>query len=214
MEDYPALHHYSHEQARAYESRRFRRLRGRTVDALEWLLVRRCVAHLEGCGGPLHTILDVPIGTGRMARRLRARGYNVTGLDASVDMLAMARRAHAAHAYEVGRAEHLPFPDESYDAVVSVRLFGHLPSGAQADALKEFHRVARRGAVVFFAGDTKWLRMRRACQGRRERRVRSWNPVSPSDMRALADQAGFRVLHMTGLLGPYTETKAVTLVPK
>ena len=214
MDDYPALHRYSDRYARDYDVRRFRHLRGKAVDAVEWLCVRRALARVERLRGPLHTVLDVPVGTGRMAKRLGARGFQVTGLDASADMLAVARGIDAAYAYQVGRAEQMPFADRSFDAVVSVRLFGHLPTGAKAEVLAEFRRVARRGAVVFVPGQTRWLRLRRAWQARRGRSLRSWNPVSSSEMRALAGQAGFHVAGTTYLFGPFAETRAVILVPR
>jgi 2-polyprenyl-3-methyl-5-hydroxy-6-metoxy-1,4-benzoquinol methylase len=214
LDDYPALHRYSDKQAQEYEARRFTSVRGRAVDAVEWLLLRRAVARVERLGGPLHSILDVPAGTGRMAKRLSARGFEVTGVDASEDMLAVARSVDAPHAYHVGRAEHLPFTSQSFDAVVSVRLFGHLPNSAKSEVLKEFRRVARRGAIVFVPGQTRWLRMRRAWQAGRGRTLRSWNPVSSSQMQALADQADFTVLCTTHLLGAFSETRAVILVPK
>jgi ubiquinone/menaquinone biosynthesis C-methylase UbiE len=214
MEDYPALHRYSDDQAQRYEAKRFSHARGRAVDAMEWLLLRRALTRFERRGGSLHDVLDVPVGTGRMAKRMGARGIEVTGLDASEDMLTVARNAHAAHAYQVGRAEHLPFPGRPVDAVVSIRLFGHLPASAKAEVLKEFRRVARRGAIVFVPGQTRWLSMRRAWRARRGRPSGAWNPVSSSDMRSLADQADFHVMGTLYLLMGFSETRAVILVPK
>jgi SAM-dependent methyltransferase len=214
LDDYPALHRYAGEQAAKYDARRFRHLRGRATDALEWWCLRRGLNTLERFEGPLHSLLDVPIGTGRMARRLKARGYELTGLDASESMLAVARGRAAAHVYEVGRAEHLPFADGSFDAVVCVRLFGHLPPGAKVEVLAEFSRVARRGAVVLVAAETGFLRVRRAWQARRGRPLRVWNPVTATEMQALADRAGFEILCTMRLFGPVSETRAVVLVPK
>lgn len=214
MEDYPALHRYSDDQAQRYEAKRFRHVRGRAVDALEWLLLRRAVVRFERRYGSLHDVLDVPVGTGRMARRLAARGIEVTGLDASEDMLTVARNAHVAQAYQVGRAEDLPFPDRSFDAVVSVRLFGHLPAGAKAEVLQEFGRVARRGAIVFVAGRSRWLSLRRDWRARRGKPSGAWHPVSTTDMRTLAADAGFHVMGTMYLLGPFSETRAVILVPR
>ncbi len=43
----------------------------------------------EGCGGGL--VCELGCGTGRMTRELAARGYDMTGIDLSPDMLAIAR---------------------------------------------------------------------------------------------------------------------------
>ncbi len=214
MEDYPALHRYADEQARMYDAKRFTHARGRAVDAMEWLLLRRALTRFERRGGRLSHVLDVPVGTGRMAKRMGARGLDVTGLDASEDMLAVARSANAAQAYETGRAEDLPFADRSFDAVVSVRLFGHLPTGAKAEVLKEFRRVARDGAIVFVPGQTRWLRARRARRARRKGAAGLWFPVTASQMRDLAGQADLRVVCTLHLLWGFSESRAVILIPR
>ena len=50
------------------------------------------VSRLPGDGG---TVLDVATGTGLVAQRLLDRGFRVTGLDQSPEMLAAARRGSA-----------------------------------------------------------------------------------------------------------------------
>jgi len=211
MDDYPALHRYSGDGAALYDAKRFTRLRGKAVDAAEWLLLRRALRRVDRYAGPTRSVLDVPIGTGRMARRLRARGLQVTGVDASTDMLAVARSSDAAHALHAGRAERLPLPDRSFDVVVSVRLFGHLPPAAKEEVLGEFARVAKTAAIVFVPDRSSWLDWRRSRRARR-RRPGQWNPVTATEVRDLADKSGFRVLATLRLLGWYAETRAVILV--
>jgi SAM-dependent methyltransferase len=213
QEVYPALRQYSGEKARRYDSRRFASPRGRLTDGLEWLLLRRALARLRRSGRGVSSVLDVPIGTGRMAVRMTRRGINVTGVDASPDMLDVARSGGAARDYVVGRVECLPFEDLAFDVVVSVRLFGHLPPAAKAAALGEFRRVAREGAVVFFPGQTRWLQLRRAWQKRRGRPLRCWHPLSLVEARLLAREADFAVLCFLHLAGPFAETRAVVLLP-
>ncbi|HJW74098.1 MAG TPA: class I SAM-dependent methyltransferase [Thermoleophilia bacterium] len=213
MEDYPALRRYSGDDASRYDSSRFKKLRGRAVDELEWLLLRRALSRLSGGGKGVQTVLDVPIGTGRMARRLTERGLRVTGVDASADMLDMARTKAAAHEYAIGRVERLPFDDGRFDVVVCVRLFGHLTTGAKSDALKEFRRLGCEGAIVFFPGVTPLLERRRQWQASRGRPLGFWNPLSSSEMGSLAHDAGLRVACVLRLLGPVAETRAAVLRP-
>jgi Methylase involved in ubiquinone/menaquinone biosynthesis len=163
--------------------------------------------------GPIACVVDVPVGTGRMANRIRAHRCRVIGVDASADMLAVARSRDSASDYLVGRAESLSEVVPAADCVVSVRLFGHLPAEAKALALHEFRKVAAKGAVVFFARDSWWLRLRRAVQERRGgRRLEGWTPVTVSQARHLAETCGFVVLGVRGLLGPFSETHALILV--
>jgi SAM-dependent methyltransferase len=82
-----------------------------------------------------------------MAAQLAAeRGSQVSGLDASEDLLAIARSRVPTGDFRVGELEHLPFPDASFDLVTGFNSFQYAanPSAALAEA----KRVARRGAKV------------------------------------------------------------------
>jgi ubiquinone/menaquinone biosynthesis C-methylase UbiE len=75
------------------------------------------------------TALDVATGTGRWAVDLARRGMEVIGVDASPEMLAVAReKADAAHLSidfrEVDLSAGLPFPDGSFDLVVCALALG------------------------------------------------------------------------------------------
>ena len=206
--DYRALHAYGATDAPVYDARRFKSLRGKLIDHLEWRLLDRAAVALAAAVGPVASVVDVPIGTGRMARRIRAHGCRVVGADASSDMLAVARSHDSADKYIVARVETLSEAVPQADCVVSVRLFGHLPDVAKALALQQFHTVAAKGAVVFFAGDSPWLSLRRAVQ---RRNLEGWSPMTTRDARRLAEDAGFVVLGIRGLLGPFSETHAMIL---
>lgn len=95
------------------------------------------------------SILDVGTGTGRAAIVLAARGATVTGVDASEQMLAVARERAAALGVNVtfapGDAHRLAFPDRSFDAAVSLRVLMHTP-GWQT-CLAELCRVSRERVV-------------------------------------------------------------------
>ena len=79
------------------------------------------------------TILDVGTGTGRAAIALARRGATVTGVDASAEMLAVARRraleAGAAVTFVQGDAHGSNVADRSFDAVVCLRVLMHTPTG-------------------------------------------------------------------------------------
>jgi SAM-dependent methyltransferase len=69
-------------------------------------------------------VLDVACGTGNTALMARARGAEVTGLDLTPELLAVAERRAADEGlggitWKPGDAEALPFPDASFDVVVS-----------------------------------------------------------------------------------------------
>jgi ubiquinone/menaquinone biosynthesis C-methylase UbiE len=98
------------------------------------------------------TVLDVGTGTGRAAIALAERGARVRGVDASSEMLAVARRRAQAASLDVefvtGDAHALTMDDRSVDAAVSLRVLMHTPGWQQCIA--ELCRVTRSRIVVDF----------------------------------------------------------------
>ncbi len=98
------------------------------------------------------SVLDVGTGTGRAALALAARGATVRGVDASAEMLAVARRRADAAGLDIefttGDAHALPMEDRSVDASVSLRVLMHAPGWEQCVA--ELCRVTRSRVVVDF----------------------------------------------------------------
>jgi demethylmenaquinone methyltransferase/2-methoxy-6-polyprenyl-1,4-benzoquinol methylase len=92
-------------------------------------------------------VLDVATGTGLVAAQLLRRGYRVTALDQSPEMLAAARRRLDGRVELVeGSAESLPVPDETFDHLSFTYLLRYVDD-PQA-TLAEFARVVRPGGTV------------------------------------------------------------------
>ena len=101
---------------------------------------------------PGRRALDVACGTGALTVAVAARvrpGGTALGLDASPEMLAVARRKHPDIGWHLGRAETLPFADASFDAVVSQ--FGLMFFDDRVAALREMQRVLRPGGRLAVA---------------------------------------------------------------
>ena len=98
--------------------------------------------------GPRDTVLDVATGTGAVARELVAqKSCTVVGLDQSPEMLAEARRRLPAHVKLLeGRAEELPFPDATFDALTFTYLLRYVSDPAAT--LRELARVVRPGGTI------------------------------------------------------------------
>src|SRR5271169_335021 len=98
-------------------------------------------------------VLDVACGAGVVAVTAACRGAKVCGLDLSPVLLERAR--HNARVAEVdiefieGDAEALPYPDASFDVVLSQ--FGHIFAPRPAVALKEMLRVLKGGGRIAFS---------------------------------------------------------------
>ncbi|HUG31274.1 MAG TPA: class I SAM-dependent methyltransferase [Acidimicrobiia bacterium] len=101
---------------------------------------RLMVGGLELAPGSL--VLDVAAGTGSISRVLEAHGYRVVAIDLSHEMLTHHSGPHRVRAV----ADHLPFPEETFDAVT----FGYLLRYVEdpVATLREMSRVLRPGGLV------------------------------------------------------------------
>ncbi len=92
-------------------------------------------------------VLDVASGTGLVASELLGRGYSVTALDQSPEMLAVARARLDGRAELVeASAEALPFPDAAFDHLTFTYLLRYVDDPGAT--LAELARVVRPGGVV------------------------------------------------------------------
>ncbi|MEZ4652241.1 MAG: methyltransferase domain-containing protein [Candidatus Eisenbacteria bacterium] len=97
-------------------------------------------------------VLDVACGTGALAREMgRQVGEtgSVTGLDLIPGMVEVAKQIAPHIEFRHGAAEDLPFPDQTFDVVVSQ--FGLMFFPDRAQALREMIRVLRPGGRLAVA---------------------------------------------------------------
>lgn len=99
-------------------------------------------------GEGLGTLLDVGCGTGARAAALAVRGWEVTGVDVSEDMLRRARD-RGVHVLRADAAA-LPFEDATFDAVVS--MWTHTDVEDFAAVVKEVARVLRQSGPFVYVG--------------------------------------------------------------
>jgi demethylmenaquinone methyltransferase/2-methoxy-6-polyprenyl-1,4-benzoquinol methylase len=92
-------------------------------------------------------VLDVAAGTGLVTAELVRRGFRVTGLDQSPEMLAVARRRLGRDIPLVeGSAEALPFADGKFDHLTFTYLLRYVDEPAHV--LGELARVVRPGGTI------------------------------------------------------------------
>jgi 2-polyprenyl-3-methyl-5-hydroxy-6-metoxy-1,4-benzoquinol methylase len=131
--DYEAYH----EQGRtAVFGDVFERVRVRTV---EWILARDPDLRTTG------TLLDLGAGEGRYLPLWQRRNPRATIVAADLSALASERSAgrHPAVRHLVADAQEVPLADGSVDAIVSIEVLEHVPSGARM--LREVSRLLRSG---------------------------------------------------------------------
>ena len=103
-------------------------------------------------------VLDVGCGTGNYTIELAKRGADVVGVDSSEEMLIWARQKAQGERlkvnFQVADALNLPFPDESFDLILSNGLLCFLKEPEKA--LMEMHRVLKPGGGLAVGVLNKW----------------------------------------------------------
>jgi ubiquinone/menaquinone biosynthesis C-methylase UbiE len=123
----------------------FRVLGGRGHEAF-----RQRVVDLAALQGEEH-VLDAGCGTGMMALRIAAQypGCTVQGVDISPKMISVARRdaekQGLAATFRVGSILELPYPDASFEVVITNIMYHHLDLGEKRQAVAEIARVLKTG---------------------------------------------------------------------
>ena len=145
-------------------------------------------------------VLDLCCGTGVVTGAAVGRGAVPTGVDFSPAMLAEARRTNPLLRFDEGDAEALPYPEHSFDAVVSNFGIHHVPRPDRA--LAEVLRVLRPGGRVAFttwavpAENIAWRLLFDAIRAHGDMQAANAPPSggnldTPEAMRRLVDAASF-----------------------
>lgn len=162
-------------------------------------------------------VLDVGCGTGNLLVALRATHPEVdaAGIDPDERALARARRKLGAGSVRLDRgfAGELPYPDGTFDRVLSTLMFHHLDTAEKERMLAEVRRVLAPGGLLLladFAGEAHrahgWL----ACWTARSQRLRdNLGDAIPSRMRAAGLVDAAAIGHCRTRVGWVTVFRAV-----
>jgi len=106
-------------------------------------------------------ILEVGCGTGRITEELVKRGHKVSPIDNSRAMLAQYQQKTDLPKPQIANATRLPFPDNSFPVVFSLRVIWHLPKGDIAKMFSEVARVSSNLIILDITNKKRWPKIYR-----------------------------------------------------
>ena len=195
----PSDKHYSYSlyaepaTARSFDQKRFSGPIGELIAATQARVIANFVGRIRG-----RSILDVGTGTGRAALMLAGGGAVVTAVDASEEMLAVAKKRAAEQGakirFLVGDAHSLDFPDRSFDVAICLRVLMHAPKWKRC--VNELCRVADRLVIVDYPSkrSAAWLESKaRQLLHALGVRTEPYRVLSHAEVVEAFTKAGFRV---------------------
>jgi ubiquinone/menaquinone biosynthesis C-methylase UbiE len=110
-------------------------------------VARDIIARYRLCAGM--RVLDVGCGKGFLVKdlMLECPGLEAFGIDISLYAIRLGPPETIGRLH-LGSAESLPFPDRSFDCVISLNTIHNLPRPRAVTAMREIERVGRGGAFV------------------------------------------------------------------
>lgn len=123
------------------------------------------------------SVLDLGCGAGMLAI-LKRKGVTLTGVDLSAECTVAARR----NGYDftaTTRLSYLPFPDHTFDYVVSLDVIGHIGFEEKDTVLAEIKRVLRPGGITMHGIEC----LDRAAQ-------KNYDEMNPEELRHFVDVDG------------------------
>ncbi len=143
-------------------------------------------------------VLDLPCGTGLLAKVFARRRLRILCADISFEMLKLARPDYAAapralfYRCDITR---IPLQDGCAAGIVTLGLFHRLPPNVRSSAVAEMSRVARDWIVLSFTIDGKFQQLKRKILRRAYRGyLGAPSPGSLCELQRQFEAAGFALV--------------------
>lgn len=152
---------------------------------------------------PGMNLLDLGCGTGTLTILIKQRypEVNVVGLDGDSEVLAIARTKAALKNVNItlssGMAFDLPYPDRSFDRVLSSLMFHHLTTENKQRALREIFRVLQPGGEFHIVDFGKPRSLYASLISLMMRRLEEAGDNIQGVLPAMMEKAGFRCVEET-----------------
>jgi 2-polyprenyl-6-hydroxyphenyl methylase / 3-demethylubiquinone-9 3-methyltransferase len=153
-------------------------------------------------------VLDVGCGAGFLANHLARQGFQVSGLDASENSLAVARQYDATGTvkYQAGDAYQLPYADESFEAVCAMDFLEHVEKPGLVIA--EMARILKPHGLFFFHTFNRnflaWLIVIKGVEWVVKNTPKDLHVlrlfIKPAELKAMCEASGLRVESLEGFV--------------
>lgn len=97
---------------------------------------------------PSQKVLDLCCGDGYDANHYSEKGFDVSAIDASEELIKIAQQNYQGIDFKVGLAETLPYENNTFDAVLSK--YSIMTSHDMNPAFQEAHRVLKQGGYFIY----------------------------------------------------------------
>jgi len=145
-------------------------------------------------------LLEIGCGTGHCSEYFGSKGFEVTGVDISERMIAVARQKNVAGGtFEVADAERLPFADDSFDVAAAITVLEFVADPARV--VSEMIRCVKKTGGILIVGALNHLS---AYNQDRKRRAASMyasaHLFSPVDLKDLLAPFGEPAILVAGFV--------------
>ncbi|MDO8642154.1 MAG: class I SAM-dependent methyltransferase [Candidatus Woesearchaeota archaeon] len=145
---------------------------------------------------PGNRIIDLGCGAGRDVRHFVERGFSVTGVDLSEELLNYAKRLCSKASFVNADIRHLSFSNTSFDGVWCCGGIVHMGKTEGVKTLQEAHRILVSGGVFFLSfkeGTGEIYQESKTIPGIKKRYVL----YAEDEMKQLLTNTGFTLLSIT-----------------
>jgi len=129
-----------------YDSYRFGNFVGKQISIIEINNITECLPKSKNI-----EVIDIGAGTGRLSINLVNKGYNVTAVDSSKEMLSHIQLTKRLTKF-TGDLFNLKkrFKNKSFDAAVSLRVFFHLTKDEKQKAISKIKNLCKPKSIIVF----------------------------------------------------------------
>lgn len=140
-------------------------------------------------------ILDAGSAGGRDSKIFYDKGFRITGIDLSKNLLAIAKKKYPEINFKQADIRSLPFNKNTFDAIWARAILHHLEKQEMPVCLREFHRALKPKGIIFIS--TKWGEGKLSGQDALSvGEKREFTLLTEEELDGLLTQAKFEKIHL------------------